>query len=73
MVELDGVFCIKYKPRDSKDVEYGILVDEDKEFFYLAKGGYFNKKYYHYMRISIQEYIDATKNKREVPGDERNS
>ena len=31
MVELDGVFCIKYKPKDSSDVSYGILVDEDKE------------------------------------------
>lgn len=70
MVELDSVFCIKYKRKESKDVEYGILVDEDNEFFYLAKGGYFNKKYYHYMRISPKEYLDATENKREVPGNE---
>lgn len=70
MVELDGVFCIKYKPKDSSDVSYGILVDEDKEFFYLAKGGYFNKKYYHYMKISPKEYLDAIENKRQVPGNE---
>lgn len=77
MIELDSVFCVKYKERraPAETVQYGILINEDENFFYLAQGKHemLNKKYYHYQRIMGEEYLDAISNIREVPGDERNS
>lgn len=73
MIELETVFPIKYKPRKETGVKFGIFVGEDNDFFFLADGSMFNKKYYHYMRISTKEYEDEVYNKRQVPGDERDS
>lgn len=76
MIELDSVFCVKYKPRkENGPIMYGIYIGEDDTFFYLndAPHEMLNKKFYHYQRISGEEYLDAIQNQREVSGDERNS
>lgn len=77
MIELDSVFCVKYKERHAPadTVQYGILIDEDENFFYLTQSKYemLNKKHYHYQRITGEEYLDAISNIREISGDERNS
>jgi len=77
MIELDSVFCVKYKKRQetADKVQYGIWIGEDDEFFYLTqcKHEMLNKKYYHYQRITPQEYLDAIQNMGKVSGDERDS
>lgn len=77
MIELDSVFCVKYKERraPAETVKYGIWIGEDDTFFYLSqcKDTMLNKKYYHYQRITPQEYLDAVQDMGKVSGDERNS
>lgn len=73
MIELNTVFPVKYKPRKQSGAKIGILVDEDDQFFVLADGSMFNKKYYHYMRISAEEYENEVYSKGKVSGDERDS
>lgn len=72
MIELKGVFFIKYKKRDSRDVWYGVHVGEDDKFFETVEGK-FNNKFYHYQRITEEEYFNAPENRRGFPRDERDS
>lgn len=76
MIELETVFCVKYKPRkETGPIKYGVLVGETGNFWMLAEADdkLISKSYYHYQRIKPEEYLDAVQNKREVSRDERDS